>query len=239
MKKLLIVILAILLLAGCSQQQPIPREMVILVDTSGSIEPESETQCINGILKTAERMDRGDKLTVIPITGDADVDSTGHVLRFQKPSHRTAYNSDLLKFSKQVQQSMADFRSWSIDHPTARTDIFGGIAMAQEEFTVTVGVYDRTLIVCSDFIEDDGQTNFKLDRRLSNRDAAVQYAMEKAKSVFPSAKLPATVRLGLLRSKELHSLDRQRRDAIKQFWLQYFKTADTNASFTTDGTAVF
>src|SRR5215469_8909127 len=233
MKNLLIVILAILLLAGCSQQPPVPKQIVILVDISASIEPQAETECLDAIAKLIAKLNRGDSVSIIPITGDADVQSTGRVLRFQKPVNRTAHDADLIGLSRQVHDSLQTLRIQAIGSPTARTDIFGAIRMAVEEFANGPKERDRRLIVFSDFIEDDGATNFNTDHRLAAVKNATNFATEESKKLSVTVSIRAN--LGLLRSKELHALSKERREAIKQFWLRYLKLAGIEAEWATDG----
>jgi hypothetical protein len=234
MRRLIAVILVSVLLAGCSRQQHRLHHFVILVDTSGSIEPDALAQCMQAISKVAEKADRGTIISVIPITGDSDVESSGRVLRFQKPQDRTAYDADLVQFSKKVQQSLQEFQARVAGKPARKTDIFGSIRMANEELRADAA-RDGTLIIFSDFLEDDGQVDFSVDRRLRTKEAATQYATMEAKSSFPSVHAFSRVYLALLRSKELPALDRQRREAIKQFWTEYFKTLGVQCDYMTDG----
>lgn len=234
MNRLLLIAFVVMLFSGCHRRQYSPRLIVILLDTSGSIEPAAETQCMEAISRLVERIDRGDRVTIIPITGDADVQSTGRILRLQKPPNRTAYDADLIGFSRQAQQSLTEFRMHVIASPTGRTDIFGGVRMVAEEFAATPP-RDRTLIIFSDFIEDDGQVDFKVDRRLRTKEAAIPYASVEARASFPTGSLPSKVHLALLRSRELRALDKQRREAIKQFWLQYFNSIGMEPTYMTDG----
>lgn len=235
MKSALIIILAILLLAGCSQQQPVPKQIVSLVDISASIEPQAETECLDAIVKLIAKLNRGDTITIIPITGDADVQSTGRVLRFQKPVNRTAYDADLISFSKQVHDSLQALRVQAVDNPTAKTDIFGAIQMAMEEFAAGPKDRDRRLIIFSDFIEDDGTVNFNTDRRLSSGKSAINFATEQSKAFSSAAAVSIRADLGLLRSKELHAVSKERREAIRQFWLEYLKCLGIQPVWMTDG----
>lgn len=234
MKKLLIVILAILLLAGCSQQQVVFRQRVVLVDMSASIEPQAATECFDAIAKLISKLDRGDSVTIIPITGDADVQSSGRVLRFQKPVTRTAYDADLIGFSRQVRESLQTLRVQAASNPTAKTDILGAIRMAMEEFAAAPKNREKRLIIFSDFIQDDGTVNFNTDRRLASVKTATRYASEEAKIMTLEA-LSGKANLGLLRSKDLSALSKERREAIKGFWLQYLKSAGMEPTWATDG----
>jgi hypothetical protein len=235
MKNLLIVILAILLLAGCSQQQPVPRQIVIMVDISASIEPEAENECLEAITKLIARLNRGDSVSIIPITGDADVQSTGRVLRFQKPINRTAYDADLIGFSRQVRDSLQALRIQAISNPTSKTDILGAIRMAVEELATSSKERDKRLFIFSDFIEDDGAVNFSTDRRLAEVPVAVRYAAEEARASLLHQLPNMQVHLGLMQSKDLSKLDKPRRMAIRRFWEEYFKTLGVESKYKTDG----
>jgi hypothetical protein len=231
MSRLMPIILACVLLAGCSRQQHVRKHFVILVDTSASIEPAAEAECIKSIGTLVERMERGDTVSVIPITSDADVQSTGRILRLQKPTDRSAYNADLMLFSKHAQQSLQEMRAWAISHPTGETDIFGAIRMAAEEFAAAPKEQERILVIFSDFIEDDGTVDFKTDRRVAAAKTAIDYAKSEAK---PGA-IGARGKLGLLQSKELHGLNKQRREGIRRFWQQYLKSLGIESQYMTDG----
>jgi hypothetical protein len=231
MSRLMPIILACMLLAGCTRQQYLPKHFVILIDTSASIEPAAKAECIKSIGTLVERMERGDTVSVIPITSDADVQSTGRILRLQKPTDRSAYNADLMLFSKHAQQSLQEMRAWAISHPTSETDIFGAIRMAAEEFAAARKEQERILVIFSDFIEDDGTVDFKTDRRVADAKTAIDYAKSEAK---PSA-FVARGKLGLLQSKELHGLSKQRREGIRRFWQQYLRSLGIESQYMTDG----
>jgi hypothetical protein len=140
----------------------------------------------------------------------------------------------LIGFSKQVHDSLQALRIQAAGNPTTRTDIFGAIRIAIEELATGPREQDRRLIVFSDFIEDDGVINFNTDRRLANAKIAIRYAGEQAKASSLGT-TPAKANLGLLRSKELRGLNRERREAIKQFWLQYLKSLGLQPAWATDG----
>lgn len=229
----LLMMLCGVLMSACTRQQHPPRHIVILVDTSASIEPQAETECLDAIGRLTAKLDRGDEVSVIPITGDAEVQSTGHVLRFQKPINRSAYDADLIRFSKQVHDSLQTLRIRAIRNPTARTDIFGAIHMGIEELAYRPNEQDRLMIIFSDFIEDDGTVNFSTDHRFAEVPTAMRYANEEAKRIPMGGSSKAS--LGLLRSRDLHALSKSRREAIKQFWLQYLRSIGMQPVWATDG----
>src|SRR5262249_40947868 len=146
-----------------------------------------------------------------------------------------AYDADLIAFSKHAHDSLQLFRVQATSNPTAKTDIFGAIKMALEELASGPKEQDRELFIFSDFIEDDGTVNFNNDPRLISTTTAIYYAAEKARSSLPRDGLPIHAHLGLLRSKELHVLSKGRREAMKQFWLQYLRSYGVKPVWTTDG----
>jgi hypothetical protein len=234
MKLMLTVVLSILL-AGCGQKQATPRQVVILIDMSASIEPQAETECLDAIAKLISKLERGDIVAIIPITGDTEIQSTGHILRFRKPVTRTAYDADLIGFSKQVHDSLQALRIEAISNPTAKTDILGAIRMAMEELTSPSKERDKKLIIFSDFIEDDGTVNFKNDSHFQNETDAVKYANELATVLSPKGMSGTMAYLGLLRSKEFGQLSKRRREAIKSFWRQYLESLGMNERLVSDG----
>ncbi len=229
-------LLILVLLSGCSRQQQPLRHIVILVDTSASIEPESLNQCINQIATLTSKIERGDTVSVVPITGDADVQSVGRVLRFHKPTDRSAYDADLVRFSKYVQQALQEFRVRTVGSPTSKTDIFGSIRMASDEFATMPGK-ERALVIFSDFIEDDGEVDFKIDLRLKHLESAAQYAASEA-NIIPGMHDSTKVFLVPMRSNELIGLSRQRRGAIRLFWLKYFTNRGLEPVLMTDSASL-
>jgi len=85
----------------------------------------------------------------------------------------------------------------------------------------------------SDFIEEDDTLNFRTAPALATETSARQLASRLAKNIH---QIPTvTVFLGSLQSKELDQIPKARRQAIRQFWLEYFKNEKSHPIFTTDG----
>jgi hypothetical protein len=61
--------------------------------------------------------------------------------------------------------------------------------------------------------------------------------MQSAKNGQPDFR-GAPVYLGLLRSKDYRSLGRSRREAIQEFWIDYFSSCAGQTVFATDGTGL-
>ena len=54
---------------------------------------------------------RGDRIAVIPITGDAQAESSGRVIRFEVPIVRQAYDNDLRQFRNKLKRSLEEFKA--------------------------------------------------------------------------------------------------------------------------------
>jgi hypothetical protein len=226
-------LLAAVAFCGCSRQKSQPTHTVFLIDVSGSIEPDSLKEAFRAIAEFTSRAARGDRVTVIPITSDALIESSGRIIRFTKPTKRKAYDADIAEFTNSIEKPLNDLKAKALAHPADKTDILNTIRLADEEMATDPKGMKSDLKILSDFIEEDDEYNFKSDPRLTNQHTAMELARTLAK---PSAKTRfTTIYLGMLRSKDLRSLARTRREAIEQFWRQYFASEGTDVRFAIDG----
>jgi hypothetical protein len=221
-----------LLLAACSGAPPV-RHLVILIDVSGSIEKAAERDAYQAIADGVKLCKRGDSFSMIPITSDAETQTQGHILRFKAPAVREAYDQDLKRFADTVRRSLEESKAAAVTTPGARTDILGTIRLAQEEFGLDAPGTERVLVVLSDFVQDDAGLNFKTERLLATPASTNTLAIRLGKGL----EFPVTMRvfLGSLRSTDLAGLDRERRRAIQEFWMQYFISRGVQPIFATDG----
>ena len=232
-KKTVLVSLLATALLGCNRQ-PDPRNLVTLPDVSASIEPQAEEEVFKAIDDLVSHLKRGDRITIIPILGDAQVEASGRILRFEVPNNRQAYDSDLQHFAAKLRNSLQELKSSAMKHPGARTDILGSISLAEQEFQSDSGSRKGLLVVLSDFIQEDNEINFRRDRHLNSQTAAKEFAEQIAKrDSFDLGGMP--VYLGLLRSREYAGLDRSRRAGIQSFWISYFKSLNGKPRFASDG----
>jgi len=232
MKKFMLCsLITTLLLVGCNDAKQLPRELVIVPDTSASIDPEARRQMFAGIENIALHLRRGDTLTIIPITGDAEADLQGRTLHYVVPSaeNRQAYDVDLRKLDSQIKDDLASLQTDAIAHPDKHTDILGSIRVAIKEFSKKPT--GKWLMVLSDFIQDDQQFNFRKDHRLANESDAITLG----ESISPAEENSPHVHvvLGRLRSKEFSALAPSRQRAINAFWGQMMSSAGVDP----DGTA--
>jgi hypothetical protein len=216
----------------CGKREP--RHIVIMPDVSGSIDRESLQQAFKAIDELASHLQRGDRLTIIPILGDAEAEASGRILRFEVPMERRAYDADLREFRSKLNASLKEMRANAIARPGSKTDILGAIALAEQEFDLHTDHATKLLAILSDFIEEDRQFNFSTDNLISGAGPVQKFATQKAR--MGSIRLEKVeVYLGLLKSSEFIALDRSRRNIIKSFWIQYFNNVGAHPRFFDDG----
>jgi hypothetical protein len=229
-KKLLIMSMLAVALLGCGKHQT--RHIVILQDVSGSIDRESLEQAFQAIDGLAGHLQRGDRLTIIPILGDAEADAPGRIIRLEMPKQRRAYDTDLGKLKHTLQVALSHMHGNAVAHPGSKTDIFGSVELAEQEFRRGPAGLKRELIIFSDFIQEDSETDFRTDTRLLLPAMPMRVAQETAQGHLDFR--DTRVYLGLLRSHEYARLKTSRRAALKAFWLGYFKSLGARPEFSSD-----
>jgi len=228
------VAIALLLLTGCSHR--VPDATVEVIDTSASITPRAEKAALDAVQNQIGQMQRGDRLVLIPITGDAQNDARGRVLRLSAPTRRETYDADLRRFQE---QSKKHFSAWaaSLDPYQPRTDILGALDAARQELALLPNGMNRRLIVVSDFLEDDGTYRFVSAGSL----ASPARARELAASLREQHGLTlqgVPLCLGRLESSDFAPLAVQRKEAVQAFWTVYFAAAGQPTEIQFDGTEI-
>ncbi len=220
---------------GCHRQPAARnRHLVFLIDVSASIDKQAQEQAFDAVLKTIREANRGDAISIIPITGDAETQAQGRILRLRVPESRSAYDQDLSTFADQTNRSLNALKGAVLSAPGLRTDILGTIHLGQQEFLMDGVSADRVLIILSDFIQDDDTLNFETDPLLKSSATAMVLVARIGNQIIPNH-LPCRVFLGLLRSNDLARLDRDRRHAIQDFWVRYFLARGVQPTFARDG----
>ena len=200
---------------GCQQRGPsTPLHLCVLVDVSASIEPEARASMFSAVENIFPHLRRGDTLAIIPITGDAEGETQGKILRFELPKNRQVYDQDLRRLGAQARKALEDMEKLAAADPGARTDILGALRLAAQEVTE----HTRTgIIALSDLIQDDAQFDFKRNTNMANSQRAQSLAvMLAARSESTLTDVP--VYLGQLRSRDFKLLSRNRRAGIEAFW---------------------
>jgi hypothetical protein len=219
-------------LVGCGKQ-PESKHIVILIDVSGSIDRQALDQAFKAIDELVGYLNRGDRIAIIPILGDAAAEASGRIIRFDVPTNRQAYDSDLQAFRQKLKTSLAALKTEAVVHPGTKTDILGSVALAEQEFASVNRESARLLLILSDFIQEDQEINFMKGSHTATVGAARGFATQITKGT--SNLKGIRVYMGLLRSTEYSAMGRSRREAIQEFWIRYFKSCNGNARFLTDG----
>jgi len=221
-QRILFLLPVVVLLGGCQCSSPPPREITVLPDMSASIDPQARQQMFAAINDVAFHLRRGDTLTIIPITGDADAELQGRTLHYDVPpaGSRQVYDSDLRRLNAKISDDLAHLGASALAHPEQRTDILGSIRVAMRGFSPNQT--DKHLVVLSDFIQEDQQFDFRRDPRFKQQCDESKIPIDGNSDIeaTPSVK----IFLGRLKSDEFTKLDLQRRSAIEDFWKRTTKT---------------
>lgn len=215
----------VLLIALCGCKREPQRDIVLLLDTSQSITPDSVRDEFKFAEALVDRMHRGDRLTIIPITGSAISETPGHVLYFSVPVHREAYDHDLVVFRQQAHEQIQAMRDAAVAHPSKRTDIFGALDLAQEALTADADKgRNKALIIFSDFLEDEGTYHFVTDKELADGRSVAMLA-GRLREEHGLQVTDAHVYLGSFVSTDMGRLTSPRQRAVQAFWKAYLKPA--------------
>jgi hypothetical protein len=222
------------LLAGCSHR--VPEATIEVIDTSLSITPRAEKAALDAVQNQIGQMQRGDRLVLIPITGDAANDAGGHILSLSAPTQRETYDTDLRRFREQARKQ---FAAWvaSLDKHQSRTDILGALDAARQEFALIPKESNRRLFVVSDFLEDDGTYRFVSAGSLTSPARARELAARlREQHGFTLKGVPLC--LGRLESSDFAPLSAKRKEAVQTFWTVYFAAGGEPAEIQFDGTGI-
>src|SRR5262249_38068983 len=133
-----------------------------LPDVSGSIDRQALHQAFQAIDELVGHLNRGDKIGIIPILGDAEAEASGRIIRFEVPANRQAYDSDLKAFRQKLKTSLATMEAEAIAHPGGKTDILGSVVLAGQEFEATPNqLAKEEIVILTDFIQEDGSLDFR------------------------------------------------------------------------------
>jgi len=237
-RTLLIVSVLTLMLStgiGCRRSVPRPRHIVVLIDVSASIEPDAMRNAFKAVDELLGGLRRGERLSIIPITGDALNDAPGRILRFEVPSNRAPYDTDLERFRKSASDQLTVLRATGLSHPESHTDILGSLTLAQEELAIDHHQRKPEIIILSDLIHDADGIDFFSDARLADAAHAQSFAATEAAKCQPTNLRGAPVFLGMLPSNDLRRMLRSRRDALSTFWRGYLEACGATPTQLSDG----
>jgi hypothetical protein len=145
---------------------------------------------------------------------------------------RKAYDADLKQTRTAVRSILDKLREESSIHPYLRTDLLGSIRLAEEERRLGENF---KLAIISDMINDTPTINFMNHPALAREETARKFADQLMKE-HQTAWEGAHIFLGQLRSDDLKKLGTERRQAIRAFWIEYFRAGGAvDVVFATDG----
>jgi len=209
--------------AGCARSKQ--RTTVYLVDVSKSVSPKGFRLEFQAAQDLVDGLHRGDRLIVIPITGDAVNDTSGRILYFDAPATRQPYDYDLISFRKCARQRLEAMQADFSSDPADRTDVFGALRIAAGELnrhSSTRLVAAPELDIASDFVEDDEQYRFTFKSPADGIELAKR--VKRQDGFSPPSNL--RVRMIELPSIEKVKASRQGQGSVRAFWLEYFAPLD-------------
>jgi len=221
-------------LAGCGARPGRPLDIIVIPDVSYSIVDMAKLFApINAVTRN---LHRGDRMTVVPITGDAEIESQDRIVTFDAPLHREAFDQDLERFKDAALKSLQALERASLDKPGGRTDVLGTFEIAEQKIADNHadGNQRRPVLIClSDYIQDDAQENFKTSAAVATPSRAIALARQLAGPRMDGPSVPAY--LGLLSSRDLRQLDNNRRAGVRAFWMSYLTARGFRPTFAVDG----
>jgi hypothetical protein len=227
-------IAVLLVLVGCGHRTP--QTTVEVIDTSMSIMPRAKKAALDAVQMQIEKMQRGDRLVILPITGDAANDLEGRILRLSAPTTRESYDTDLQRFRVQAKKQFAAWTA-SLDRHQSRTGILGTLDAARQELALTSPGSSKKLIIVTDFLEDDGTFHFVTDGSVATPARARALAGRlRAQHGFRVSGVQLC--LGRLESSDYAPLSAQRKDAVNAFWEAYFARDENPVEIQVDGANV-
>lgn len=209
-----------------------PVEYAFVIDESKSVPDDARAEAHTSVEQNVDYLHRGDSLVVIPLTGDAATQTPGKVQRFRLSAERKAYDVDLKQARSKVREMLDKSREESLAHPYMRTDVLGTLRLAEEEKGTSESF---VLAILSDMIQDTTTMNFMTHPALARTESARKLA-DQLMAGHEKVWAGAHIFLGQLRSEDLGRTQPERREAIRAFWLEYFRAGGaTDVVFATDG----
>src|SRR5438128_1764513 len=133
-----------------------PKTVVVLVDATKSIDPNEYERCRGELNKLIQRLGRGDRLVLVPITGEPE-ELLGHrIVHIDMPKERVPYDSNLKQARADAAKHIEQFLAGLPKIQALHTDIIGALRAAADAFQG-----ERVEVIClSDMVEDDAEVRF-------------------------------------------------------------------------------
>lgn len=215
-----------LLVSGCWKDTP--KTIVVLIDATMSVDPAEYERCRRELERVMQALGRGDRVVLVPITGEPQ-ELLGHrIVHIQMPTERVPYDSNLKRAKAEAAKRIEQFLAGLPAIKAKRTDIIGALR-------ATAGAFrpDHSELLCfSDMVEDDPEVSFLKASEVSNSKAAEALAERLAQRDMLRG---VVVKVGILKSFDLERMNSARRDAVQAFWRKYFHASGaSNVRITVD-----
>ncbi len=218
------------LLAACGEK----KSLIFVVDFSDSVSAAARAQSFAAIREQAKTLGRGDTITVIPVTGDAQVETGGKVLRLEAGEIRKLRDKDLKEFQAAIETKI---EAMTTDAKTYKqTDLLGALRVAGEEAAMLAARQNRVFVfVLSDLVHSTAQVRFETDAAFADVENSRRFAEKICKG--KTGEWSGTeIYLGFLESTDLRKMPETRREAVREFWREFFKNGGAKRiKFATDG----
>lgn len=223
---LVMMLVATMMLSGCWHDHP--KTIVVLVDATKSIDQAEYERCRVELKRLTQRLGRGDRLVLVPITGEPQ-ELLGHrIVHIEMPSERVPYDSNVKKAKMEAEKQIEQFLNSLAEVQAKQTDIIGAMRATADEFRGD----GSELIILSDMAEDDSEIRFPVAPELATSKTAEALADRMARRDMLRG---VDVRVGILKSFDLERMPQQRRDAVEAFWQRYFTASGArNVKITVD-----
>lgn len=184
------------------------------MDSSQSIDASEYERCRQRIEKIIAQLDRGDRLVLVPITGEPAEILGRRIRTVEMPRDYAPYDSNLKQARGAAARTIEQFAVELAGIRAARSNILGAVRASADYIRD-----DRTTIVClSDLVEDEAALQFRTAAELNDQTTAEHLAERLAGRGELKG---AEVKLVLLRSSELERLSPERCAAVRAFWQRY------------------
>lgn len=209
-----------LVVSGCWKDTP--KTIVVLVDATMSVDPAEYERCRRELDRVTLGLGRGDRVVLVPITGEPQ-ELLGHrIVHIQMPTERVPYDSNLKKAKAEAAKRIEQFLAGLPAIQAKRTDIIGALRATADAFRP-----DHSELLCfSDMVEDDSELSFTNAPQLKEPKSAAALAESLAKRDMLRG---VDVEIGILKSFDLARMSSTRREAVQAFWRQYFRTAGASS----------
>jgi hypothetical protein len=201
---------------GCGDK---PKTTVVLIDATLSIDAAEYERCRHELERLTQRLGRGDRLVLVPITGEP-LELLGHrIVNIEIPKERVPYDTNLKKARVEAARRIAQFLAELPTIQASQTNIIAALRATADQFRSAT---KAQLLCLSDMVEANGDLWFTTAPELTSVKTAEALAERVARKNMLTG---VDVRIGILKSSDLEKMNSTRRDAVMAFWQRYFNAS--------------